>query len=204
MADETEVDDVIEGDDQPATKETKEEPDKEEISLEKAYQIAKATQKGYTVQQQELVQIKETLQAIADTMNTQSGAARGEEEYVTVGKLREVLSEMRGQEENIKQQANDYVQNMVDSLKAEGVITSKDEEDSLMRFALKIKEPDLKKASAIWQEVQEAKNAGKKETLKKQVRQEEGSKVGTSSKAIGEKQEGVSYKDIKKMDWYNF
>lgn len=203
MADDKEVDDVIEGDDQSDTKETKEEPEKEDISLEKTYQIAKATQKGYTVQQQDIAQIKQSLQAIADTMNTNSGATRGEEEYVTVGKLREVLGEMRYQEENVKQQANDYVQNMVDSLKAEGIISSKAEEDDLLNFALKIKEPDLKKVAIIWQEVNQAKNEGKKETLKKQVRQEEGSKVGTSSKAIGEKQEGVSYKEIKKMDWWN-
>ena len=202
MADEN-VEDVIEGD-QPETKEVKGEPEKEEANLEKAYQIAKATQKGYTMQQQEISQMKGMLQEIAEKMNDQSGAARGEDEYVTVSKLREVLGEMRGQEEAVKQQASDYVQGMVDSLKAEGAITSKEEENSLLTFALKIKEPDLKKASLIWAEVNEAKNEGKKESLKKQVRQEEGSKIGTSAKTGSEKATGVNYKDIKKMDWFQF
>lgn len=201
MAEENEVEDVIEGD-QPETKEVKVEPEKEEASLEKAYQIAKATQKGYTIQQQEISQIKGMLEGIAEKMNDQSGASRGEEEYVTVGKLREVLGEMRGQEEAVKQQASDYVQGMVDGLKAEGVISSKEEEDALLTFALKIKEPDLKKASLIWAEVNEAKNEGKKDILKKQVRQEEGSKIGTSSKTGSDRQTGVRYSDIKKMDWF--
>jgi hypothetical protein len=202
MPEKDEVDEVIEGDQ--SDTEAKEESEEEKPSLEKAYQIAKATQKGYTVQQQEIAQIKGILQTIADTMNTQSGAKSGEDEYVTVGKLKEVLGEIRYQEENVKQQANDYVQASIDSLKAEGVITSKEEEDSLLNFALRHKEPDLKKAYDFWKETAEAKSEGKKEALKKQVRQEEGSKVGTSSKAeAGKKQEGVSYKEIKRMDWWN-
>jgi hypothetical protein len=193
------VDDVIE--DQPDT-ESKEEPEKVELTLEQVAQIAKATQKGYTIQQQQLSSIRENLDAIATSINEKSGAKQGEDEYVTVNSLRQILAEQQQAGQMVQEQANDYIETTLGQLTAEGILEGKADEDSLLQFALKVKEPDLQRASVAWQEIKAARKEGA--IAKKQVRQEEGSKIGTSSKTGTEKEQGVNYRDIRKMDWFNF
>ena len=175
-----------------------------EITLQQVAQLAKATQKGYTHQAQQLAQVRETLTEIADKINAKSGAEQGDDEYVTVSKLRQVLAEQQQQAQAQKDQANRYIENAISELSAQGIIDGKDDADSLMKFAIKIKEPDLLKASVAWQEIKSAKEAGKKEAIKKEVQKIEGSKIGTSSKSSTSKEQGVDYAEIKKLDWYNF
>jgi len=88
-------------------------------------------------------------------------------------------------------------------LRTEGTIAP-GEEEPLMQFALKIKEPNLERAAAVWAEVKAERGKAGSHIAKKQERQEAGSKVGTSSKAEGgTEKKGVSYSEIRKMqDWY--
>lgn len=170
-----------------------------ELSLDKVAQIAKATQKGYTATRQEIAQIKETMQNLVDAIS-QKQEAQGQSPYVTEQRLKEIFVEIQSQQEALKTQANEYIETTLDSLKEDGVI-EKGEEEALMQFALRIKEPDLEKAATTWKE---AKNQVSKTLTKKQERQEAGSKVGTSSKSEGgQEKKGVSYAEIRKMqDWY--
>lgn len=203
MADEKNdaVDDVVE--DQPNA-ESKADSEKGELTLEQVAQIAKATQKGYTIQAQQLAAIQDNLQAIATSLNEQSGAQKNDDEYVTVNSLRAILAEQQTAVQRTQEQANNYIEGTLSQLTAQGVLDGKQDEDSLLNFALKIKEPDLEKASMAWREIKAAKQEGVKEATKKQARQEEGSKVGTSAKTGTEKEQGVNYRDIRKMDWFNF
>lgn len=176
-------------------------PEADELTIAQVAQIAKATQKGYTIQQQQLAEIKENLSEIAKMINNQSGALEGDDEYVTVSRLRAVLAETQAQAQARQEQANQYIQSTLADLSARGIVSNKDDENSLLNFALKIKEPDLVKASVIWQEVKAAKEEGK--TAKNKERQAEGAKIGTSSKTGAKVEQGVNYRDIKKMDWFN-
>lgn len=187
--------------DQPEAAEKEVESEKGEMTLAEVAQIAKATQKGYTQQAQQLAAIRENLEEIAGLMNQRSGAEQGDDEYVTVSRLREVLAETQTQAQARQEQANQYIESALADLSAKGIVNGKDDENSLLQFALKVKEPDLIKASVSWREIKAAKEEGK--IAKKQIRQEEGSKVGTSAKAGASKEQGVSYRDIKKMDWFN-
>jgi len=98
-----EVADVIEND-QSAAK--SEEP---EVTLEKVAQIAKATQKGYTSTRQELSQVKEMMQQILDNVQTKGHEDPSTSPYVTEQRLKEIFVEIQGQQEQVKQQANDYI-----------------------------------------------------------------------------------------------
>jgi hypothetical protein len=190
--------DVIEGDQSASGK--SEESDKQDLSLEKVAQIAKATQKGYTSTRQEIAQLKEAMQEIVDSITSQKDSG-GNSPYVTEQRLKEIFVEIQSQQESLKQQANDYIENTLEDLRSNGVI-EKGEEESLMQFAVKIKESDLSKAATIWKEIKYSKEEGKKEAAKKVERQEAGSKVGTSSKTGTSEQIGVDYKKMKRFDWF--
>jgi hypothetical protein len=174
------------------------------ISLEEVAAIARGTQKGYTQQQEQLIQINETLQSIVDQMNAKSGANSGDEEYVTVGKLKEILNQQTYEAEERKVKADAYIDKTLTQLRAEGKITNKEDEDALLNFALKHQQPDLLKAAELFDEVRQAKEEARKEAAKSKAKQEEGSKVGTSSKATTGEQGGVDYEKMKKMDWFSF
>jgi len=161
-------------------------------------------QKGYTLTRQELADIKNNLQAITDAINQQTGAQQGEDQFLTVGKLREILNEQAQQEELGKQQAEQYIDNALTQLRAQGIITTKEEEEELIQYAVDKKEPDLFKAADRWQEVKKAREEGKKEYEKTKIKQEEGSKIGTSSKASTSEQGGVDYAKMKSMDFLDF
>jgi hypothetical protein len=188
--------------DQTETKQSEE--TKEEPSLEKTIELVKALQKGYTETRQEFAQTREDLQAVVAALNEKSGAVSGEEEYLTVGKLKNILAEQGVQQEQRKAQADSYIENTLTQLKAEGRITSKEDEDALLTFALKHQQPDLLKAAALFDEIKGAKEEAKREVAKTKVKQEEGSKIGTSSKATTGEQGGVDYAKMKRMDWFSF
>jgi molecular chaperone DnaK (HSP70) len=113
--------------------------------------------------------------------------------------MRELLNEQQRQVEAVKSQADSYIESTLNSLKAEGVIKSSEDEDALIRYAIDKKEPDLLKAADRWLEIKQAREEGKKEVAKVKVRQEEGSKVGTSSKVSGSEQGGVSIESLQKF-----
>jgi hypothetical protein len=74
----------------------------------------------------------------------------------------------------------------------------------LLTFALKHQQPDLLKAAELFDEIKSAREEGTKEAAKNKVKQEEGSKIGTSSKANTKEQGGVDYQKVKRMDWFSF
>jgi hypothetical protein len=190
-------------DDQPEDKqseETKEEP----LTLEKVSELAKGLQKGYTLTRQEISEMKDNLSAIVEAVNKQTGSVSGDDEYVTTGKLKEILNQQTYEAEERKTRADSYIDNALTQLKTEGKISGKEDEDALLNFALKIKEPDLFKAATLFEEIKEAKDEARKEAVKTKVKQEEGSKIGTSSKSGTGEQGGVDYQKMKRMDWFSF
>jgi hypothetical protein len=179
--------------------EQKSEDTKEEPSLEKVAELTKGLQKGYTLTRQDISEMKGQLQTIADAINQKSGVAPDNEEYLTVGKLREILSQQSQVQSAKAEEADKYIDATLTQLRAEGVVTSQKDEDDLLNFALKIKETDLTKAAQIYQEIKSAREEGKKEVIKTKTKQEVGSKVGTSSKNTGEESSGV---DIQKLQQF--
>jgi hypothetical protein len=181
-------------------KQSEESIEEPKITLEETHELARALQKGYTLTRQEMAEMKEYLADISSKLQStpQQGA---EDEYLTVGKLKEILFQQSQQAEAIRQSADKRVETMVAQLHADGVISSKAEEDDLINFALKIQEPNLGKAAMIWKEVKSAKDEARKEVLRTKAKQEEGSKVGTSQKSASGEQAGVDYQKIKRMDW---
>ena len=181
------------------SEETKEEP----ITADRAFELAKGLQKGYTQTRQEIAEMRENLQTIVATLNKQSGAASGDDDYVTVSKLKEILTEHNQSEAKAKEaektNADAYIDNCLVQLRADGLIKGKEDEDSLISYAISKKETDLFKAADRWQEVKQAREEGKKETAKTKAKQEEGSTVGTSLKAGSSEEQGINYTELKKM-----
>lgn len=195
------VADIIKDDDQPDNKPS-EGTDKEPTIRELA-QTIKGLQKGYTINRQEMAQINANLQAVADSINDKTGADKGEEEYVTVSKLRETLAEYDEQKATQAQermrQAETALEEQMEEVITEGII-SEGEKQSLWTYAASIKEVDLFKAAAKFNKLSQEK----KDTLtaKKQDRQDAGSKVGSSSKA-GAGKPVVDWGKIHNTSWEN-
>jgi len=205
MADEKDqvVSDVTEGGDQAETKQS-EETKVETPTIEKLAGLTKDLQKGYTITRQELSEIRDNLGAIVTALNQQSGASQDNDLYVTEGRLREILQEQTDVQEQSKAQADTYIDSALDQLKAQGIVETEQDANDLMEYALKLHEPDLIKVGTIWKDVKAAKDEGKKEAAKKTAGQQEGSKVGTSSRTPGQESTGVDYAKVRKMDWYSF
>src|SRR3990167_8685311 len=112
------------------SEETKEEP----ITADRAFELAKGLQKGYTQTRQEIAEMRENLQTIVATLNKQSGAASGDDDYVTVSKLKEILTEHNQSEAKAKEaektNADAYIDNCLVQLRADGLIKGKEDEDS--------------------------------------------------------------------------
>lgn len=175
------------------TEEVKEEPSVAEQALE----LAKALQIGYTKTREEFKEVKNSLQEIADSINQKSGAQPNDENYATVKDIKEILAPLQVQEQS-KAYVNDSLKELWDG----GLLKSEAEEKELLNFVLKIKEHDIPKAYNLLQEVKAAREEGRREILKTQVKQQEGSKIGTSSKQPAESR-GVNIRDIRQRDWFN-
>lgn len=195
------ISDVLNGD---QSEDKQSEDTKEEPTLEKITELVKALQKGYTETRQEFAQTKEDIQVMVNAINNQSGAKQGDEEYLTVGKMKEILAEQSSVQEQRRNQADTYIDKTLAQLKAEGRITTDEEKDALLNFALKHQQPDLLKAAELYDEIKQAKEEAKREVAKTKVKQEEGSKIGTSSKSGTGEQGGVDYQKMKRMDWFSF
>jgi len=197
-------------DDQPSKQ--SDEPDKEPTGEGKAKpkasklsQLVKGLQKGYTLNRQEISEIKGMIEKLTSQPQSPGESVEGEgEEYVTVGKLKEILNQhaqnQANQAQTEKARADKYISDILAALRAEGKLKSKEESDDLMKHALDIQEPDLNKAYRSWKKVQDAKKQGLKLSAKKKARQEEGSNIGTSQKA-GESPKGANYGEIHGADW---
>jgi hypothetical protein len=196
------VEEVIEGNDD--TLQKPEETNKEEMSLERQAQIIAGLQKGFGMTRQELAEIRENITNVVEAINNQSGAVSQDEEYLTVGKLKEILSTQASESKSRLNQVESYIDNTLGQLKAEGRITTKEEEDELLGYALKFKESDLIKVADFYDDIKTARQEAKKEVIKTKAKQDEGSKIGTSSKAATEGVEGLNYQKVKRTDWFGF
>jgi len=211
------ISDVIDGD----QSENKQSDEVKEVpSLEKVAELVKALQKGYTETRQEFAQTRESLEQIAASINAKTGAETGDDEYLTVGKLKTILAEQSYVQENTRKEADSYINNILTQLRAEGKIDSREEErvnkitgekekfnpdeEAFLTFALKHQMTDLIKAFEIYSDVKSAKEEAKKEGAKKAIKAEEGAKIGTSQKAGTSEQGGVDYRKVKNMDWFSF
>lgn len=190
-----------------STEKQSEETEKEP-TIKEVEELAKALQKGYTQTRQDISELKGSLQDIADKMNTTSGATQGDEEYVTVGKLKQVLSEVEQnkvqQQEANQMAAKTYVDNTITQLKAEGIVKSDTEAEEFAGLALEMQEQDLSKVAKVYQKIQQERGKVAIEASKTKARQEEGSKIGTSSKTATGESSGIDYKKVKETDWTQF
>ena len=183
------VDEVI-GDDDDTSKQKPEEPKgKEPYTVERLSEIAEGLQKGFYATRSEMAELKSSLQTIADSLNTKSGAQEGDDQYVTVGSLRKEIpaimeqleaSKVQGQAQAEKE-ASDMYEQQLDELAESGIINdTASERQALCKYAVDEGELNLYKAAAKFSKLSQEKQ--NKYIAQKQARQEEGSKVGTSSK----------------------
>jgi len=206
VPEETEVEEPKEETTEEPQEEPSEEPEKEPITLEKTHALAEALQKGYTLTRQDLSAIKQNIEAVQEALtNLGKKDDYGEEDQpLTVKTLLKLQNEQKQKDVREQQRVNEMIEGQVNELKARGVIHSKEEEDELMSYAVKHKITDLFRAADIWLELQEAKKIGGKAVAqaKNKVKQEEGSKVGTSQKTKTEAEQGFNYEEIhtKSMD----
>jgi len=182
--------------------EQSDETEVEPITPEKAYELAKAAQKGYTLTRQELSEIRQTLEGMKQ-------APKVEEKEITPqtwGEVKADLLESIGAREQAKSaedaKVNKQIESELEILKSEGKIKTEEDENNLINFAIKLSKkigyvPTLTQAYGVYEDQQKARKQGVEEGLKGKIKGEEGSKVGTSSKGkpSGEK-EGVPYSDI--------
>jgi len=204
MADEKDdqvIDDIVGDDDQSDDKQSQDE--EKEPTIKELAQTIKALQKGYTTSRQDISAINDNLQAIANSMNASSGATKSDDEYVTVAKLKDVLAEHDEQrivqQQQGVQKATEELEQTMDEIVDDGVISSS-EKQALWNYAASKNETNLFKAAAGFNRLsQESKD---RLVAKKIVRQEEGSKVGTSQKSGAGKQ-AVDWNKIHNTSWDN-
>jgi len=180
-----------------------EETEETPITPEKAYELAQALQKGYTITRQEMAQIRENLESVQSAL-TELGKKRTEEyggeedEPLTVKKL----LDMQKQEGLRKQQDDTRLDRIIDSqladLRVQGKIRTKEEEDKLLTYAVVHKITNLADAADRMEEVENARKEGRKEAAKGKVKEEAGSQIGTSKKAETGEQGGVPYSEMRK------
>lgn len=176
------------------------------LTLEKVNELALGLQKGYTQTRQDLATIGDNIAKITDAMNTKTGAQEGDEEYVTVGNMKQIISEALSANASSANKQKDDNDAQIDAqlaeLQASGQIKT-DETDDLIAHAVKIKQPDLRKAVLSYNEVKVAgSNAAKKaveDAAKAAAKKKEGGGVGGSSQSTGSEQGGIDYAKLKQM-----
>ena len=201
---EEEQDQVLDGTQKEQSEEEQsQETTKEEITPEKAYDLARGLQKGYTMTRQEISDIRKNLESVSEAVST---LRKGNDDYdfgtgeepLTKKNLLEILDSREKDKTTESQKWERNVDNQIADLRVKGVISSDKEEEDLLDFAVEHKITDLSLASTFWLELKEARQA--KEALRTKTRGEAGSKVGTSEK-VGSKEEGVSYSNVHNKDW---
>lgn len=159
--------------------------------------------KGYTQSRQDIALINKNLTALTEALNKKSGAEEGDDDYVTKKDMKNILTDAlkeNASSANKQKEENDtYIDTTLNELRAEGVITSDEDEKALITHAVKIEQPDLRKAAKSLAEVKKAGAEAVKKAAQKQAKQDEGSGVGDSSGSTGSEQGGVDYAKLKKM-----
>ena len=188
---------------QEETEDTEESPERETVEGENTETEAEVTAKrmlqGFTQTRQEMADIKRNQEAINEALaNLSKKEDFSEDEPLTVKTYLKMQEEQRTRQQKEQERVNAMIDGQVNDLKARGIISTKQDEDELMSFAVKHKITDLYRAAEIWAELQEAKKLGGKAMAqaKNKVKQEIGSQVGTSSKTTVEEQ-GIDYNEIR-------
>jgi len=201
------VDSEVKSDEQIDQSEGKQSEETEETAItpDKAYELAQALQKGYTITRQEMAEIRENLNTVQSALSElnkrkqeEQGGYSDEEEPLTVKKL----LEMQNQEKAKKQQDDAKIDRIIDSqladLRVQGKIKTKEDEYKLLNYAVAHKITNLDDASDRMEEVENARKEGRKEAAKGKVKEEAGSQIGTSKKTETGEQGGVPYSEMKK------
>ena len=181
------------------------EPEEEPVTAADAMRLAQNLQKGYTMTRQDMAVMSEGQQKIQEALeklqakNDEFG--EGEEEPLTVKKFLSLQAQQQQASTAKEAQLNQRIKNQLNDLRVQGVIKTQEDEDELIKFAVKRKITNLSDAANRWNEIKDAKKAGIKEGLKGKVKVEAGSKIGTSQKSKSSEQ-GVDYGEImsKSMD----
>jgi len=180
--------------------EPSEEPETEPITADKAYELARAVQKGYTTTRQDMALITENQEKIQQALEEiKKGKADefggGEEEPLTVKKFLNLQEQQRQTKTAEDKKINRRINSQLSDLRVQGIIKTEEDEEALLNFAVKRKITNLSDAASRWNEIKEAKKEGMKEGLKGKVKADAGSKVGTSQKT-GTKEQGFDYGEI--------
>lgn len=206
----TQNNEQVEGENQENVKEQVEDP---------RDNLIKGLQKGYTQTRQDLSDFRREIGELKDIF--QKGSSKTEDynfeanddiltkadlvkffqaqEAVKTKAEAERLAAEKAKEIE-QQRINEMLDNQISDLKVEGVIKTKADEESLIKFAVDYGLPDLTKAAQLWTKVEIEK---KTEAAKKQAKAEEAAKVGSSQKTVSQSQ-GVDYNSIRNTDWYDF
>lgn len=168
-------------------------------NVDEALELAKALQKGYTLTRQEIATIRQNQEAILEKLGKKDTEYE-DDEPLTAKKLGEILRQQEERKSQDQQKLNSLIDSQIEELKARGTIRTQEEEDELLKYAVKHKIRDLFQAAGQWEELKEARRFGEKAKVKTKVQQEAGSKVGTSQKTKIEKEEGIPYEDIHNKD----
>lgn len=185
---------------------------KEEVKEDPA-QMVKNLQKGYTMTRQELSEIKKSLE---DLKQAPQGVEPASEPQTWEELKTDLLSELdrrdvaKAQQEIAQRQDLDNkLQSEIDDLRFSGKISTQAEEEELLKYATDLIEskklsyiPTLHDAHNLLQEKKEAIKQGREEGVKTDVKEEEASKIGKSSKAIGEERTTPSYDEIHNTDLF--
>jgi len=189
----------------PPADQSKVEPEEESVTAADAMQLAQNLQKGYTMTRQDMAVMSEGQQKIQEALeklqakNDEFGG--DEEEPLTVKKFLDLQKQQQQASIAKEAQLNQRIKNQLNDLRVQGTINTQEDEDELLKFAVKRKITNLSDAANRWNEIKDAKRAGVKEGLKGKVKVEAGSKIGTSQKSQSSEQ-GINYGEIasKSMD----
>ena len=203
-----EIDKDLEGapaEEAPPEDQSKVEPEEESVTAADAMQLAQNLQKGYTMTRQDMAVMSEGQQKIQEALeklqakNDEFGG--DEEEPLTVKKFLDLQKQQQQASIAKEAQLNQRIKNQLNDLRVQGTINTQEDEDELLKFAVKRKITNLSDAANRWNEIKDAKRAGVKEGLKGKVKVEAGSKIGTSQKSQSSEQ-GINYGEIasKSMD----
>lgn len=166
------------------------------LNIAEVRQLLAGLQKGYTINRQEMAEIRNLLAE-------KQAPAEGNDEYVTVGKLREIVTEVLNNRDQSVTQAEAQARQMLDDqfnqLVAEGLVKANEREE-FFQHGLSIEEfQDMRKVARSFALVRDARvrREAKEAEDKIKEKQEKGSKVGSSEKSSASR--GLSYAQIHRM-----
>lgn len=186
-----------------------------QLLAEQVESLRSMVHKGYTSQAQEIAELKNNLSAVAEGMNKKSGSEEGDDDYVTVGKLKSFVGEIsalqekrEAQKEQMASDTQKYIDNIFEDLKMQGVISNDEEKRELAKLAFDKSNElgrviDPREAASFYREIKAARNNSnkEKEEAKKKAKQEEGGKIGSSAKNTSENVGVVNWSEIQKERW---